>query len=72
VEAYYEGEGAMTGSGAVQVPTAGGDDVLVEQRGHVLLVTINRPGARNAVNTKVTLGIGEALDYATSSLACGS
>jgi crotonobetainyl-CoA hydratase len=64
VEAYYEGEDAMTGSGAVQVPTAGGDDVLVEQRGRVLLVTINRPHARNAVNTKVTLGIGEALDYA--------
>lgn len=64
MESYYEGEDAMTGSGAVQVPTAGGDDVLTEQRGHVLLVTINRPDARNAVNTKVTLGIGEALDYA--------
>jgi hypothetical protein len=57
VEAYDEGEDEMTGSGAVQVPTAGGNDVLVEQRGRVLLVTINRPDARNAVNTKVTLGI---------------
>jgi len=57
----------MTRSVAVQVPNAGGDAVLVEQRGHVLLVTINRPDARNAVNTKVTLGIGEALDHADSS-----
>ena len=57
----------MTVSAAVQVPNAGGDAVLVERRGHVLLVTINRPDARNAVNTKVTLGIGEALDYADSS-----
>ena len=57
----------MTDSTAAQVPKSGGDAVLVEQRGHVLLVTINRPDARNAVNTKVTLGIGEALDYADSS-----
>ena len=39
----------MTGSGAVQVPTAGGNDVLVEQRGRVLLVTINRPDAREGM-----------------------
>ncbi|WP_306997653.1 crotonase/enoyl-CoA hydratase family protein [Amycolatopsis thermophila] len=49
---------------ATVVPTAGGDAVRVELHGHVLLVTINRPDARNAVNTQVTLGIGEALDYA--------
>ena len=29
----------MTGSGAVQVPTAGGDDVLVEQRRHAFELT---------------------------------
>jgi crotonobetainyl-CoA hydratase len=54
----------MTDSAAVPVPPAGGEAVLVERRGHVLLVTINRPQARNAVNTQVTLGIGEALDHA--------
>ena len=54
----------MTISATARVPTAGGGAVLAEQRGHVLLVTINRPEARNAVNTSVTLGIGEALDYA--------
>lgn len=35
--------------------------VLVERRGHVMLVTINRPEARNAVNQAVWLGCGEAL-----------
>jgi crotonobetainyl-CoA hydratase len=41
--------------------------VLVEQRGHVLLVTLNRPEARNAVNLGVTIGVGEALDFAEES-----
>ena len=38
--------------------------VLAEQRGNVLLITINRPEARNAVNAAVHLGIGEALEQA--------
>jgi crotonobetainyl-CoA hydratase len=38
--------------------------VLTERRGNVLLVTINRPEARNAVNAAVHLGIGEALELA--------
>lgn len=43
----------------------GGDGaVLAEQRGHLLLVTLNRPEARNAVNRAVTVGVGEALEYA--------
>lgn len=46
------------------ISIAGDGEVLAEQRGHTLLVTINRPDARNAVNGNVTLGIGEALDYA--------
>lgn len=46
------------------VEIAGNGAVTAEQRGHVLLVTINRPEARNAVNVDVTLGIGEALDHA--------
>jgi crotonobetainyl-CoA hydratase len=40
--------------------------VLAEQRGNVLLITINRPEARNAVNAAVHLGIGEALEQAES------
>jgi len=36
--------------------------VLVEQRERVLLITINRPEARNAVNKAVAEGMAEALD----------
>ncbi|MGH3209091.1 MAG: enoyl-CoA hydratase-related protein [Trebonia sp.] len=38
--------------------------VLTERRGRVLLVTLNRPAARNAVNLAVTLGVGDALEEA--------
>ena len=41
---------------AVPVP------VLVEPRGGVLVITINRPAQRNAVNREVSLGIAAALD----------
>ena len=36
--------------------------VLTERRGRVLLVTINRPDQRNAVNAAVATGIAAALD----------
>lgn len=38
--------------------------VLVERRGHVMIITMNRPEARNAVNVHTHLGIGEALEEA--------
>jgi crotonobetainyl-CoA hydratase len=38
--------------------------VLVERRGHVLLVTLNRPEAMNSVNAEVATGLGNALDEA--------
>lgn len=38
--------------------------VLVERQGHILIVTINRPEARNAVNAAVHVGLGEALEQA--------
>ncbi len=38
--------------------------VLTERQGHILIVTINRPEARNAVNTAVHVGIGTALEEA--------
>jgi crotonobetainyl-CoA hydratase len=40
--------------------------VLTERCGNVLIVTINRPQARNAVNAAVHVGIGEALERAES------
>jgi len=39
-------------------------DVLVERRGQVMVVTINRPEARNAVNESVCRGVGGALEEA--------
>jgi crotonobetainyl-CoA hydratase len=38
--------------------------VLVESRGNVMVITINRPEARNAVNAAVSIGVGDALDEA--------
>jgi crotonobetainyl-CoA hydratase len=49
---------------AIPVPVGGNDTVIAEQYGHVLLVTLNRPEARNAVNLDLTVGVGEALDFA--------
>ena len=41
------------------------DDVtpgaLTERRGNTLIVTINRPEARNAVNAAVSIGLGDAV-----------
>lgn len=44
---------------AVEAPGA-----LVERRGHVMVVTINRPEARNAINAAVSIGLGDALEEA--------
>ena len=38
--------------------------VLTERHGNVLLVTLNRPEVRNAVNLAVTLALGDALEEA--------
>jgi enoyl-CoA hydratase len=37
-------------------------EVLVEQRGRILIITINRPKAKNAVNSAVAKGLAEAVD----------
>jgi crotonobetainyl-CoA hydratase len=37
---------------------------LAERRGNVLVITINRPEARNAVNAAVSIGVGDALEEA--------
>jgi enoyl-CoA hydratase len=38
------------------------DEVLLERRGRVLLITLNRPDARNAVNLAVSEAVAAALD----------
>src|SRR5437660_6915067 len=42
------------------VPTA--EAVTTERRGSVLLITLNRPEVRNAVNAALAAGVAEALD----------
>src|SRR5436305_5832365 len=37
-------------------------EVLTERRGHVLLITLNRPEARNAVNSALAQALADALD----------
>ena len=38
------------------------DPVLVEQRGRILIVTINRPRAKNAIDAAVSHGLADAMD----------
>lgn len=37
---------------------------LTERRGNVLLITLNRPEARNAINASVSIAVGDALEEA--------
>ncbi len=36
--------------------------VLVDQRDRILIITINRPQAKNAVNAEVSRGLADAMD----------
>ena len=49
----------MTDASEASAPAA-----LTERRGNVLLITINRPEARNAVNSAVSIAVGDALHAA--------
>jgi enoyl-CoA hydratase len=42
--------------------TASADPVLTERRGNVLLITLNRPEVRNAVNAALAAGVAGALE----------
>ena len=48
----------------MSAPTTTEPAALVERRGNVLLITINRPAARNAVNASVSEAVGGALEEA--------
>ena len=50
---------APQGSSSDEAPGA-----LTERRGNILVITINRPEARNAVNSAVSVGVGDALQEA--------
>jgi len=47
---------------AVAAPAAAA--ALTERRGNVMVITINRPEARNAINAAVSIALGDALDEA--------
>jgi crotonobetainyl-CoA hydratase len=42
------------------------DAVLTTRQGNILIITLNRPEARNAVNAAVHIGVGQALEQAES------
>ena len=42
------------------------DEILRERRGHIELLTINRPEARNAINRATALALSDALDECQS------
>jgi crotonobetainyl-CoA hydratase len=44
-----------------ETAAANGPAALTERRGNVMVITINRPEARNAVNGAVSIAVGEAL-----------
>jgi enoyl-CoA hydratase/carnithine racemase len=46
------------------------DELLRERRGHIEILTINRPEARNAINGAVSRGIAQALDELESDDDC--
>jgi enoyl-CoA hydratase/carnithine racemase len=46
------------------------DEVLRERRGHVEILTINRPEARNAINGAVSGAMGSAMDELEEDPAC--
>jgi crotonobetainyl-CoA hydratase len=49
----------LSSPGGVTEPAA-----LVERRGNVMVITINRPEARNAVNAAVSIAVGDAMEQA--------
>jgi len=46
------------------------DEVLIERRGHVEILTINRPQARNAINLATALALSAAFDAAEADGDC--
>ncbi|MET8423449.1 crotonase/enoyl-CoA hydratase family protein [Nocardia sp. NPDC004860] len=57
------GRGLSTaGLPRVALPPPPPAPVLIERRGHVMIITINRPRARNAINLATALGLERAID----------
>ena len=54
----------MSDTSTTPIDIGGNGTVLAELREHTLIITLNRPAARNAVNVDLSYGVGEALEYA--------
>jgi crotonobetainyl-CoA hydratase len=53
---------------ASRLESAAPPKVLVEQRGHTMLITLNRPEARNAVDAEVCTLVGNAVERADADI----
>ena len=53
---------AFTITGVSEEASSTEAEVLVEQRDRILIITINRPKAKNAVNAAVSQGLADAMD----------
>ncbi|MFJ9370422.1 crotonase/enoyl-CoA hydratase family protein [Nocardia sp. NPDC101769] len=62
-ESDASGHGLSTaGLPRVALPPPPPAPVLIERRGHIMIITINRPRARNAINLATALGLERAID----------
>lgn len=53
---------SAAGIGRVPLPPPPPAPVLIERRGHIMIITINRPRARNAIDLATALGLERAID----------
>ncbi|MEC3917372.1 crotonase/enoyl-CoA hydratase family protein [Nocardia sp. CDC160] len=53
---------SVTGGERVELPSPPPAPVLIERRDHVMIITINRPAARNAIDLATALGLERAID----------
>lgn len=53
---------STAGVARVPLPPPPPAPVLIERRGHIMIITINRPQARNAINLAAALGLERAID----------
>ncbi|MFF0633152.1 crotonase/enoyl-CoA hydratase family protein [Nocardia sp. NPDC004151] len=61
-ESGAEPVSSTAGVARVPLPPPPPAPVLIERRGHIMIITINRPHVRNAINLAAALGLERAID----------